>query len=300
MHKKQRRAFSLFEISIVILIIAVLIGLVTSGARVMSAHRIYTARALTRSGPVTTIPNLVFWIDASAEGVLTNRNGSLEISNNDTIKSWKEPAYLTRDRVSCTESTQANQPSYILNGLNGLPVVRFDSNGSGSMKLSCNVMGGISTENTIFTVFRWVSSNASYGNSNFFVLFGTGSIQSLNSIDTAGVFTFSNWNGSDVDILTTNVTVGQNNIMTRVSNPTTNVSTLYANGSSIATATATMDGTYSTPDTSISITLGNFPSETRTFGGDIAEIIMYDRALNNEERQAVEKYLSKKWAIQLN
>ena len=33
--------------------------------------------------------------------------------------------------------------------------------------------------------------------------------------------------------------------------------------------------------------------------GDIAEIIIFDRALKAEDRKAIEQYLSKKWGIKL-
>jgi hypothetical protein len=36
------------------------------------------------------------------------------------------------------------------------------------------------------------------------------------------------------------------------------------------------------------------------YKGDIAEIIMFSRALSDKDRQAVESYLSKKWAIKIS
>jgi hypothetical protein len=40
--------------------------------------------------------------------------------------------------------------------------------------------------------------------------------------------------------------------------------------------------------------------QTYYYKGDIAEIIMFSRALSDKDRQAVESYLSKKWAIKIS
>ena len=36
------------------------------------------------------------------------------------------------------------------------------------------------------------------------------------------------------------------------------------------------------------------------YKGDIAEIIMFNRALSEKDRQSVESYLSKKWSIRIS
>ncbi|MDB2414399.1 LamG domain-containing protein [Rickettsiales bacterium] len=48
------------------------------------------------------------------------------------------------------------------------------------------------------------------------------------------------------------------------------------------------------------ISLGSSSSDTQDFSGDIHEVIIYDRALDAGERRKIEKYLAKKWSIELN
>jgi len=301
MQKNSRRAYSLIELSIVILIISTLVGLIATGARLLPAHRLYSARALTRSGPVQTIPNLAFWVDASSEGAFLNQISSTEMSSNDAISSWTEPNYLTRARRTCLQATAADRPTYLPTALNGLPVARFSATASTSMSLACTADSGMNTENTIFVVFVW---NASYsgGTSNFLVI-GNNNPLTLNSVSTAGDLNFYSYNGSNIDELHYTLKAGRAYLTTRWSNPATNSSILYVNGSNAASSTATLNSsstTYTSLDTDTLITIGNYPGVARPFGGDIAEIIIYDRALNNEERQSVEKYLAKKWQIKLN
>lgn len=294
--KHSRRAFSLVEVSISIVLLGLIIAGLTQSSRLISAYRLYIARGLTQSGPVTTIPNLVFWIDASAEGVFLNQNSRAEISNNDTISSWSEPKYLSRERKACTESTAANQPTFILNGINGLPIARFSSTAA-QMRLSCLIEGGMSSENTIFMIYKW-NSTYTPANTNFLVI--GSAIQTLTAVSTTGQLNFYSWNGAAIDSITYMLTAGANMLLSRVSNPSTNVTTVYVNGASIGSTTALWSGTYTSLDTSTSVTIGNYPGQPRPLGGDIAEVIIYDRALNNEERQAVEKYLGKKWGIKVN
>jgi hypothetical protein len=44
----------------------------------------------------------------------------------------------------------------------------------------------------------------------------------------------------------------------------------------------------------------NFLGNNLFFNGDIAEIIIFDKILIDEERREVEKYLAQKWSIKLN
>lgn len=291
------KAFSLIELSVVILIIGILISGVTQGSRLIAAHRLSVARTFTQSAPILSIPNLVFWLDATSESAFLNQSSSSEISDGDTVSSWTDSNTLVSDKRSCTEGTQANQPTYISNGINGLPVIRFNSTVA-QMRLSCNIAGGINVENTIFMVFKW-NSSYSLASTNFFVI-GPGNKSTMNAVTTGGALTFLSWNGSNVDILSYSLTVGKNVLMTRYNNPTTNSSTLYIDGTSVSTSTSTLTGTYSNASTDTPVTIGNYPGAPRVLGGDIAEIIMYDRALKTEERKAVEQYLGKKWGIKIS
>jgi len=61
------KAFSLIELSIVILIIGILVAGVTQSSRLLKQFRLITARNITTSSPVSTIKDLVFWIEPTLE-----------------------------------------------------------------------------------------------------------------------------------------------------------------------------------------------------------------------------------------
>jgi len=64
-YKKQ--AFSLIEISIVLLIIGILVAGIVSGKEMISEARIKAAQAASKRSPINKIPDLAVWLDSSAE-----------------------------------------------------------------------------------------------------------------------------------------------------------------------------------------------------------------------------------------
>ena len=87
--KSFKTAFSLVELSIVVLIIGILIAGISQSSRLVRAMKLSTARSLTRSSDVNSIRNLTAWFDATAEGVFstfcsssdTNANSSTDLTS---------------------------------------------------------------------------------------------------------------------------------------------------------------------------------------------------------------------------
>ena len=65
----NKKAFSLIELSIVILIIGILVAGVTSSSRLIRAMKLISAKQLTQSSPVLTIPDLLAWFEPTKEGI---------------------------------------------------------------------------------------------------------------------------------------------------------------------------------------------------------------------------------------
>jgi len=61
--KYSNKAFSLIELSIVILIIGILVAGVTSSSRLVKRMKIITAQNLTTSSPISSIKDLIFWYE---------------------------------------------------------------------------------------------------------------------------------------------------------------------------------------------------------------------------------------------
>jgi len=79
---KSKTAFSLIEISIVILIIGILVAGVTQSSRLIRAIRLQTARSITTSSPVASIKNLTMWYETTLEKSIdeAERQDGIEVS----------------------------------------------------------------------------------------------------------------------------------------------------------------------------------------------------------------------------
>jgi prepilin-type N-terminal cleavage/methylation domain-containing protein len=295
-YNNQKTAFSLIELSIVILIIGILVAGVTQGSRLIKAFKLSNARTLTNSSPVHSIKDLVFWLDATSEVTLLNQDGSADIDNEETISSWDDSNARNTGSTPCIQATTANQPQYINNAINGIPAVRF-SPAVASTNLSCNLPSSTDVETTIFTVFQWNSSAAATA-SDFITLGSNGSNRQTFVSIVAGVLSFFNNNGAFIDnitITTPPLTAQQGLIAIRTNNPDTDVSTAFVNGAQITpSSTSGISGVFPTE-----LTIGNSPGGTNQLNIDIAEVIIFDRDLKNEERESIESYLSQKWGITL-
>ncbi|MFM7682251.1 MAG: prepilin-type N-terminal cleavage/methylation domain-containing protein, partial [Bacteroidota bacterium] len=59
----KKLAFSLIELSIVILIIGILVAGVTQSSRLVAQMRLASAQSVTRSADISSIRDMVFWAE---------------------------------------------------------------------------------------------------------------------------------------------------------------------------------------------------------------------------------------------
>ena len=308
--KVNKKAFSLIELSIVILIIGILVAGVTQSSRLISRMRILSARSITQSAPVSSIKDLYSW----HETLLESSFDEAEASDGTRITNWYDfnPQTAT-DKILINQTDVNLKPLYSSGKINGLPAVYFD----GSDRMSSIVMVPAITQGgsaTVFTVFK--SYNVSY--QNFLVY--QGHTNCANSIEI-GITTGNQASGnygihSGCNRATvTGAGVAVNNspaIMSLLlsSSPLTNGATsnvkIFKNGGNELTLNADsggynsgLGGTYAKNNSYLNIGSRFFSGlvDDCRFTGDIGEIIIYSRSLNAEERQSVEKYLGKKWGI---
>ncbi len=81
---KRQQAFSLIELSIVILVIGILIPGVMQGRELISKVHLQTARLLTTSSPVSSIKGLRAWYETSS----SNSFDGAVVNNNSPVTRW--------------------------------------------------------------------------------------------------------------------------------------------------------------------------------------------------------------------
>ena len=104
--KKKYSAFSLIELSIVILIIGVLIAGVTQASRLVRQSKLTTARTLTQSSAVNSIKGLLLWL----EPTMDNSFKSSETTDANPITTW----YDINPQVSLPNTFTSNSSSTLL------------------------------------------------------------------------------------------------------------------------------------------------------------------------------------------
>jgi prepilin-type N-terminal cleavage/methylation domain-containing protein len=308
--KKNRdlRAFSLIEISIVVLIIGILVAGVTQSSRLLSQAKTSTAKTLTQSSIVASIKNLSLWIESTSDASFDAN----EADNTLTITNW----YDINPQASMKSSFSATaKPTYNTSIINGLPAIKFD--GSSTFMTSSNFSNIITGASTVFAVVQLPSTldsqpifskrpSAAFGSSAPNIQFSTSSTSSVGwqYCDAAAIVT----DGTSCNYAASSASVA-------ASSPYV-VSVVYtansATGGGTSTATgynffqngtgkgygATTGGT--TPNVAVTASLFLGKDGTTSpdyFSGYLGELIIFDRALKKEERQAVEAYLGKKWGI---
>ena len=294
---KKSRAFSLIELSIVILIIGILIAGVTQASRLVRESKLKTAQTLTKSSPVSGISGLVLWLEPSLDESFVTQSGTNQTEDGTTISQWNDINPQSSPKYFATVSGTA--PTYSANsGPNGLPSIYFAS--GAVLTLSNDAAGGnytsITTPNNQFTFFVTyqlkpvsLTYNFNFGVSDAFATPPSSATLGTISISSKGTWQY-------------NISA---DIRTLSGSGITGSSTASTASSSVEIISTTFDGSSfnlflnGNSKTSGALTSNTTPTNFNITGSDsyISEIIVFDRALKNQERRDIEDYLGEKYNV---
>jgi prepilin-type N-terminal cleavage/methylation domain-containing protein len=317
---KKNKAFSLVELSVVILIIGILVAGVTQSGRLIRQIKLSTARSITASSDVASIRDVTAWFEASTDGIFVDVNNVTDVENNAVIKTWNDvnPQKPKGDRpvlkVSTATGDEETKPKYITNGINGIPSVYFDGTDY-IFSTDVPTMPLISGDKTysMFAVFR--SDLGKVETKSIITQIGDGALAD-NKFVSIG-FIGSPTNKGKPGFITNNTTASSNWIRDVGINDQTDY---------IVGVTADLTGTVALSSANVYLNSidplisTQFPSagayettsiiadkfiigaSTKTatdqfFKGMISEVIIFDRKLKAEEAVSVMKYLRKKYNI---
>jgi prepilin-type N-terminal cleavage/methylation domain-containing protein len=116
------KAFSLIELSIVILIIGILVAGVTSSSRLIARMKVITAQNLTRNSPISSIKDLSVWYETSLDESFDNA----EESDDSLISTWFDMNPQSTFKVNALQANAGNKPKFKINIFNGLPGILFN------------------------------------------------------------------------------------------------------------------------------------------------------------------------------
>ncbi len=118
------KAFSLIELSIVILVIGVLIAGVMEGKSLVQKSSLNSARALTKSSPVSGIKDLLLWYETSLAESFTYS----QATDGATITTWYDVNPQSTSKINATNYNGTTK--FKENIFGAIPAVYFSGNSS--------------------------------------------------------------------------------------------------------------------------------------------------------------------------
>ena len=287
----SKKAYSLFETSIAIVILSILVGSVIQGSRMVVMYRLQTAQSLTQSSPVSAMKNLVTWLEATSETSLDD----VEEVDGSKITNWYDINQQTnvKNNAVNNSATVSDHPTYKSKCINNLPCLQF--NGT-SQYMDIVQNAGYTNELTIFVVFAPYSNEGSDSH----IIIGTDGTWtsgiSFNLKRSTSIFYQTPIANNDTHVGA--VLANKNYIAAVVDGYSTITS--YLNGTAGSTTSVSAGDRLTKRLSALNIASSSTGIRNNFFDGNIGEIIIFDRALKNYERQNIEKYLSQKWQIPLS
>ncbi len=290
----HKKAFSLVELSMVILIIGILIAGVSRGIDLYQDMRLATARSLTQNSRVNRIEDLTMWFESTSEQSFEKPNPN----DGDRIALWKNINFKLSNRIDVVQSTQDSKPFYVRNGINNIPALRFDDEQfltASNVKISEIVSSDQATVFMVQNNFSGDDTTSTFGWNN-------GNYRFQSHAQEGGKVLIDYGRDSNPNLMRTATPaltdfLNQNKIITFVKNgPNVKIKI----NSAIMANSSNSDNSI---DTSLSadFSIGRYPPANYSycFRGYIGEFIVFKKALTDAEINDVEKYLSKKWSIKI-
>jgi len=288
----QQNAFSLIEISVVLLLIAILVAGLLESIDFYRYTKLVQARNLTKNSRVSRIDDLVAWYETTMENTFSKGTSTFsDIKNVEgefLINRWKDNKLINNtDRRDAFQTTLANQPKVIFDYKTALPIVDFNKISAQFLNLPNGTVPYNDSPYTVIFVSRAndlgphvLISSGSYGvnnQSNAFRYDISGSIHNY-------------WWYADLIGVAGSIKAKELNIIGVTYD--NSIRKLYIDGNLNKTQSSS-----NRASTQLNNLIGR---HWNTYmNGQIGEIIIYERAINDSERIDIENYLAKKWEIKL-
>jgi hypothetical protein len=214
-------------------------------------------------------------------------NGNVTVDGSNLVSQWDDASNSARN---ATQGTSTLQPVLVPGALNGQPVIRFD----GTDDILPLPDATLPTGNSSYTVFCVVKAGVLDANHHGFLSGGTQNNGEFNGFRFEGSpatnTILNTWWGNDL-LSDENEVLANTPYCVDFTYDSSSGRVIRKFGSSVATnASTTRNGTAE----------NNLIGKTccsEFWDGDIAEIIIYSRALTSAERTSIEGYLSAKYNI---
>lgn len=274
----MKKAFSLIEASIVILIIGILIAGVTQSSVLIKKFRLSNAQTLTQSSPVASIKDLLLWYETSMENSFIES----EQEADSPVSAWYDINPQSINKNHAGQATANKRPQYTKEIFNGaIPGLKFDGIND---SLTLSEITFPSPNLTAIAVFKpftadengEILSTTSNDGGRYQIMRYQGNFSGLYS-----------WNGATYSATVTASADPQIVVFTQNGASVQ----FYQNGTTLTSGTVNNEAYKFSQIAELDV------DDQEPFNGYIAEIIIFTRTLKTEERRAIEAYLGKKYNI---
>lgn len=275
----SNRAFSLIEVSIVLLIIGILIAATISAKALIKNSRIAAAQSKTRAAPINSIPNSVIWLESSLESSFANE----EAEDGTDLNSWNDIKSGSAAPINNGSAGSMN-PIYS-NTINSIQAVKFAGDANSYFEID-----GSALNNSDYTIILLEKRQGD--GANYFLSDDSTSTDDNETIQlgysASGEIKHSQGSGNEYTSSLENYSASNQTpkIFVFIQNASMGKKT-YING--FLAAENTSDTTQLTGINKLHL--------GKNYSGEIGEFVIFDRALKNEERKSIEKYLMQKWRM---
>lgn len=284
----NKKAFSLVELSVVVVIVSILVAGIFMGSGLVRNARMANAKSHTTKSVVKDIDGLISWYETTTKDSFE----AGQAHDNSQITRWydiapsSEIGLVKQNFLSTAASANV---VFLETGINDIPAIEFS--GTGNLTLS-NFYQGSSAARTIFLVFRPLSLTTQ----TILDSVGAGATASISIKDSNEVTLNA---GSSVSTATAsnpaNFAISDDYVMAVYFDGSN--SRVYINdgeneigAGNINPGNAELTG----------LTIGTNKSNSSGYSGLISEIIIFDRPLKIQARKDIMAYLATKYKISVS
>lgn len=305
-NNKIKKAFSLVEISIVILIIGLLVAGISKASDMIFDAEIKALKSLTKGSRVNRIPNLVLWLETTSEESM-KPSERIDQAN---VTYWSDINPQATSKIIFKNYKNSTNVKYVEAGINGNNIPLLSPNAvdnandyfvsttmdSAYAAASPNNLSATSTyssnslfPNTDLTIFVVVAPHTSADIFSFCTytsnVCDAGKTIKLGSSSTKIQFTMLSAATTNASALETAAQTAPYVIVSAIRD--TSGSKIFVNGTSKVTAATANTNAAMTP----------YDGIFRVGPAKVFEVIVFSSRLSDVERYAVEEYLGKKYSI---
>ncbi len=244
------------------------------------------------------MPGVVLWLETTLDGSLTSASNGNNPEDGDRISSWNDSNTQSLSKINLTQVTQASQPTYNIDGINGIPSLRFNN----SILYSMTVPNLIHSDSyTMIAVWSSVTLPDSILMEQRPTVNATTNLYSSLWLNTSSV-KFSGMNNDSGSLGTIVAGKAYINIMVVNNNQANNITNYFNSNNAVALATTT-PGALDLGGYIFSVggrTTSPITTYTYLVNAELSEIIVFNRPLKKSEVIDINSYLSKKYGITLN